>query len=96
MIMATAMTMITAINMIEPAENKDRRPFDWHYSTLSSHTIIEPDYRNTQNVRRFFKAEIGEGFKFDRPFMSWMQDNAGKTLGDAVDEWRRRRGYKDE
>jgi Domain of unknown function (DUF6434) len=94
MITAMAMRMITAttINMIEP----DTRPFDWHYSTLSSHTIIEPDYRNTQNVRRFFKAEIGEAFKFDRPFMSWMQDNAGKTLGDAVDEWRRRKGYKDE
>ena len=92
--MAARMTMviITAINMIEP----DTRPFDWHYSVLSSHTIIEPDYRNTQNVRRFFKDEIGEAFKFDRPFMSWMQDNAGKTLGDAVDEWRRRKGYKDD
>ncbi len=78
--------------MIEP----DARPFDWHHSVLSSHTIIEPDYRNTQNVRRFFKSEIGEAFKFDRAFMSWMQDNTGKTLGDAVDEWRRRKGYRDE
>jgi Domain of unknown function (DUF6434) len=96
MIMATArrMIMVTtlATSMIEP----DTRPFDWHYSTLSSHTMIAPDYRHTQNVRRFFKAEIGEFFKFDRPFMSWMQDNSGKTLGDAVDEWRRRKGYKDE
>lgn len=73
----------------------ERRPFDWHYSGLSSHTIITPDYRTTQNVRRFFKAEIGEAFKFDRSFMTWMQDNSGKTLGDAVDEWRRRKGYKE-
>lgn len=73
----------------------DTRPFDWHYSVLASHTIIAEDYRHTQNVRRFFKAEIGDGFTFDRPFMAWMQDNAGKTLGDAVDEWRRRKGNKE-
>ena len=89
MIMAMAQHMI--ISMIEP----ETRPFDWHYSVLSSHTIIAPDYRNTQNVRRFFKSEIGENFKFDRPFMTWMQDNAGKTLGDAVDEWRSRKGYRE-
>jgi hypothetical protein len=94
MTMAMAMTTIMGTNMIDT--NFDNRPFDWHYSVLSSHTVIAPDYRHTQNVRRFFKSEIGETFKFDRPFMSWMQDNAGKTLGDAVDEWRRRKGYKDE
>lgn len=95
MITATAQRMIMAttlaISMIEP----DTRPFDWHYSVLSSHTIIAPDYRNTQNARRFFKSEIGGHFKFDRPFMTWMQGNIGKTLGDAVDEWRRRKGYKE-
>jgi Domain of unknown function (DUF6434) len=71
------------------------RPFDWHYSTLASHTIIQPGCRNTQNVRRFFEAEIGDSFKYDRAFMTWMLDNCGKTLGDAVDEWRRRHGYRD-
>ncbi len=81
--------------MIDQTRDTNTRLFDWHYSVLSSHTIIAPDYRNTQNVRRFFKAEIGEHFKFDRPLMTWMQDNAGKTLGDAVDEWRRRKGYKE-
>ena len=96
MAMGMRLIMITATSMIEPAENEDRRPFDWHYSVLSSHTIIAPDYRNTQNVRRFFKGEIGEHFKFDRYFMTWMQDNAGRTLGDAVDEWRRRKGYGDD
>jgi Domain of unknown function (DUF6434) len=74
-------------------ESGDTRPFDWHHSPLYSHTVIAPDYRNTQNVRRFFKAEIGERFTFDRAFMAWMQGNAGRTLGDAVDEWRRRHGY---
>ncbi|NJR13456.1 MAG: hypothetical protein HC779_03400 [Phyllobacteriaceae bacterium] len=82
------MVMITGISMAED------RPFDWHSSPLFSHTLITADYRNTQNVRRFFQGEIGNAFKFDRAFMSWMLDNAGKTLGDAVDEWRRRKGYR--
>ena len=82
--------------MIMATSMADERPFDWHSSPLFSHTIITADYRNTQNVRRFFKSQIGDGFTFDRPFMSWMLDNAGKTLGDAVDEWRRRKGYRDE
>ncbi|MCU0832642.1 MAG: DUF6434 domain-containing protein [Rhizobiaceae bacterium] len=75
------------------SDSSDPRPFDWHYSPLYSHTVIAPDYRNTQNVRRFFKSEIGERFAFDRAFMAWMQANAGKTLGDAVDEWRKRHGH---
>jgi Domain of unknown function (DUF6434) len=87
------MNMTTAISMSD--QSQDRRPFDWHYSGLASHTIITADYRSTQNVRRFFKAAIGEHFKFDRPFIAWMQDNTGKTLGDAVDEWRKRKGYKE-
>ncbi len=95
MIMAMAMQLTTDMITATSMNDIDTRPFDWHYSVLSSHTIIAPDYRNTQNVRQFFKAEIGEHFKFDRPFMGWMQDNVGKTLGDAVDEWRRRKGYKD-
>ena len=63
--------------------------FDWHGALLSTRTIITPDYRNTQNVRRFFIGEIGRHFSFNIAFMAWMKANAGKTLGDAADEWRR-------
>ena len=65
-------------------------PFDWHSSRIAPGTPITPDYRNTQNVRRFFKAECGDRFKFDRPFMAWMKAASGKTMGDAVAEWLRR------
>ncbi|MEL6701277.1 MAG: DUF6434 domain-containing protein, partial [Pseudomonadota bacterium] len=40
--------------------------------------------KNTQNVRRFFKAEAGPQFKFNIAFMDWMKANTGKTLADAV------------
>ncbi|SGZ03530.1 DUF6434 domain-containing protein [Moritella viscosa] len=43
--------------------------FDWHKDTISSSTLITSSYKNTQNVRRFFKLKCGENFKFDRNFM---------------------------
>jgi hypothetical protein len=52
--------------------------------------LIDANYRNTQNVRRFFKAEIGDHFKFDRPFMAWMKAHESATMAEAVAEWRRR------
>jgi hypothetical protein len=48
-------------------------------------------YRNTQNVRRFFRPQCGIDFKFDRPFMAWRKDGVAKTMGNAVDEWERRK-----
>lgn len=64
---------------------------DWHSAPLSSETLITPGYRNTQNVRRFFKAVCGDDFKFDRDFMAWMKAATGKTMGDAAAEWLSRR-----
>jgi hypothetical protein len=65
--------------------------FDWHKDKLTRATPITPSYRNTQNVRRFFKVECGSHFKFDRPFMAWLKDGKPKTMGDAANEWCRRK-----
>ncbi|MDJ0779031.1 MAG: DUF6434 domain-containing protein [Gammaproteobacteria bacterium] len=65
--------------------------FDWHRGIITTNTPIDREYRNTQNVRRFFKANCGRDFKFDREFMGWMKSNVGLTMGEAVDEWLRRR-----
>ncbi|HEX7641862.1 MAG TPA: DUF6434 domain-containing protein [Burkholderiaceae bacterium] len=61
--------------------------FDWHAAPIDRTTLIDAHYRNTQNVRRFFRKACGEHFKFDRSFMAWMKAAAGKTMGEAVDEW---------
>ncbi len=61
--------------------------FDWHVEDLSAETVITDSYKNTKNVRRFFKAHAGDGFKFNIEFMAWMKANTGKTLGDAVGEY---------
>lgn len=68
----------------------DRKPtvtskFDWHSAPLSPDTIITDSYKNSQNVRRFFKAHVGEHFKFNIASMAWMKENVGKTLADAVE-----------
>ncbi|MEM7521114.1 MAG: DUF6434 domain-containing protein [Pseudomonadota bacterium] len=68
---------------------KDKKPkvtskFDWHSAALTPQTVITDSYKNTQNVRRFFKAQAGAQFKFNIAFMDWMKSNVGKTLADAV------------
>ena len=65
--------------------------FDWHAAVITRDTAVTKSYRNTQNVRRFFKAQCGDSFKFDRPFMAWLKDGSAKTMGGAADEWLRRR-----
>ena len=60
--------------------------FDRHGGKISRKTPITSDYRHTQNVRRSFRAQCGDGFKFDRPFMAWMKAASAKTMGDAADE----------
>ena len=65
--------------------------FDWHSDPITRRTPITASYRNTQNVRRFFKTQCGPDFKFDRAFMAWLKSGDAKTMGSAADEWLRRR-----
>jgi hypothetical protein len=65
-------------------------PFNWHSGPITRATPVTPAYRNTQNVRRFFRAQCGDSFKFDRSFIAWLIDGTAKTMGDAAGEWLRR------
>jgi hypothetical protein len=56
--------------------------------------LITESYRSRQKVRKFFKAECGDGFTFDRSFRDWLKISRGKTLGDAADEWNRRQARR--
>ena len=60
------------------------KAFDWHSDTITRDTPITSNYRNTQRVRRFFREQCGDHFKFDRPFMAWLKRTKNKTMGDAV------------
>lgn len=63
-------------------------PVDWATAELTPETVITDSYRNGPNVRRFFVAELGGRFTFNIEFMAWMRANVGRTLADAVAEWR--------
>jgi hypothetical protein len=70
-----------------PAAGGNAAAFDWHSGPINRQTPITATYRNTQKVRRFFKAECGQSFKFDRAFMAWLKDGTPKTMGAAADAW---------
>lgn len=63
---------------------KPKSKFDWHSAELTPDTVITDSYKNSQNVRRFFKSQVDDSFKFNNQFMTWMRDNTGLTLKDAV------------
>ena len=49
---------------------------------------IPHNYTNNQINRAFFKSIIGNNFKFNTPFMQWMNANKGiKTYQDAIDTY---------
>jgi hypothetical protein len=63
--------------------------FDWQKEPLSIDTIITDSYKNSQNVRCFLRQHCGDNFRFSIPFMDYMKINCSKTLGDAINEWKR-------
>lgn len=52
--------------------------FDWHSETLSDETIITKNYKNTQNVRRYFQSHFGINWKNNTRFMAWLKKIRGK------------------
>lgn len=52
--------------------------------------LIDENYSNDENHRRFFLSQIGRAFKYNVQFMNWMKENKGKkTYAEAVAEWKR-------
>jgi len=84
-----AVFLDTGLRKTAPAPRaRKTKGFDWHGGALSRETVLTDTYKNTQNVRRFFRSELGDAFKFNIEFMAWLKGNAGKTLGDACAEYR--------
>jgi len=71
------------------SKHKSKSTFDWNNEKLSIETEITDNYKNTENVRKFFQQQLGKPFKFNVKFMNWMKANAGKTMKDAIKEWQR-------
>lgn len=63
--------------------------FNWSKEKLTLSTIITANYKNGENIRKFFIQEIGKHFSFNVIFMLWIKQNIGKTLSDVIIEWKR-------
>ncbi len=68
--------------------------FDWHAGPIDRQTPVTKGYRMTQNVRRFLRAQCGDDFHFNVPFIEWVNSGAPATMGDIADEWLRRKREK--
>ncbi len=84
-------TYLSTGEIVKQVKNthKIKSKFDWANEVLTKNTVITDSYKNCKNVRNFFIQEIGSHFKFNVIFMKWMKENVGKTLGDAIMEWKR-------
>ncbi len=84
-------TYLSTGKIVKQAKNthKITSKFDWANEVLTKNTLITDSYKNGENVRNFFIQEIGSHFKFNVIFMKWMKENVGKTLNDAIIEWKR-------
>lgn len=56
---------------------------------LSRATVIPPGQRASQHLRKWFTAQLGPSFHFDRHMRDFVASADGaRTLGDALDHWR--------
>lgn len=56
------------------------------FITLDS--LIESNFKCSEQHRTFFKSIIGDGFKFNVAFQKWLKENTGKTYRDAVEAYK--------
>jgi hypothetical protein len=75
-------------------ENKETVKIKSNPKKTSNHFIPESDkiidvnYSNNEVHREFFVKEIGVRFKYNVPFMKWMNEKKGKkTYAEAIEIW---------
>lgn len=56
-------------------------------AVFSRQTVIEPGWRCSDALRAFFIHEIGPHFHFNQVMRSFIANEAGKTLEDAITAW---------
>jgi len=77
----------TVTKTIKRQQTKSK--FDWNNAVITLDTIITNNYRNSEHVRAFMKREIGSNFHFNAEFIQWTKQNIGKTMSEAITEWKR-------
>lgn len=57
-------------------------------AVLTRATVIDASFRCSQELRRFFEAEIGSSFHFDGFMRDLVKNGQGMTLDQAITAWR--------
>jgi hypothetical protein len=70
-------------------KEKTKSKFDWNNAEIDLETAITDNYKNSENVRAFMKRKIGSHFHFNTALMKWTKQNVGKTMREAIAEWKR-------
>lgn len=81
---ATAIETDDLYQISKPKRQKSISKFNWKTEELTLDTIITDNYSNSQNMRHFMQKYADPKFKFYIDFMTWMKENVGKTLRDAI------------
>ncbi|PAF17669.1 cytoplasmic protein [Terribacillus saccharophilus] len=68
-------------------QSRSKKKFRKSPEPLSRSTVITEDHRCSQQVRAFFKQEIGDHFHFSTYIQNYFRDNIGNTYEDAICAW---------
>ncbi len=56
-------------------------------SEITLDSRLGENFRCSEDKRKFFENEIGQGFKFKVKFQKWLKSNPDKTYRDAIDAY---------
>ncbi|WP_289030313.1 DUF6434 domain-containing protein [uncultured Algoriphagus sp.] len=71
-----------------PKKQKTKSSFNWVKESLTLETKITDNVSFGPNFRAFMKSQLGDKFSCHSDFMDWMKSNVGKTLQDAIEQYR--------
>lgn len=60
---------------------------DKHLNKISLNSKLGKNFTCSQDVRKFFKKEIGNNFTFKVPFLKWLKSHPDNTYSDAINEF---------
>lgn len=70
------------------ASDYSRQSYIGGHSFITLDTVIEGNFKCSEQHRAFFKSVIGKGFTFNVAFQKWLKENTGKTYRDAVEAYK--------
>jgi len=81
-------TRVRAALAGEPLPDSSARPRTRLEGELTRDTVIPDGVVLSRHLRDWFASELGPGFRADRHLRDFLRSGAGRTLGEAADQYR--------